>query len=73
MAIAVEKDGIDIKGTTANVKKTMGINPRRISKIHIDFSSFYLHVSHPVTSVSSLPLSNRTLYIYLIHLGDKKW
>ena len=35
MAIAVERDDIDIKGTTAVVKKTMGKNPRRISKIDI--------------------------------------
>ena len=38
MAIAVEKDNIDIKGTTAVVKKTMGTNPRRISKIDIDLT-----------------------------------
>ena len=38
MAIAVEKDNIDIKGTTAVVKKTMGTNPRRISKIGIDLT-----------------------------------
>ena len=38
MAIAVEKDNIDIKGTTAVVKKTMGKNPRRISKIDIDLT-----------------------------------
>ncbi len=36
MAIVVEKDNIDIKGTTAFVKKTMGNNPRRITKIEID-------------------------------------
>jgi len=36
MAIAVEKNNIDIKGTTAMVKKTMGNNPRRIAKIQID-------------------------------------
>ena len=38
MAIAVEKDNVDIKGTTAVVKKTMGINPRRIAKIEIDLT-----------------------------------
>ena len=38
MAIAVEKDDIDIKGTNAIVKKTMGINPRRIAKIDIDLT-----------------------------------
>ena len=36
MAIAVEKNNVDIKGTTAMVKKTMGNNPRRIAKIEID-------------------------------------
>ena len=36
MAIAVEKNGEDIKGAKAMVKKTMGINPRRISKIDIE-------------------------------------
>ena len=38
MAIAVEKDNINIKGTTAVVKKTMGKNPRRIAKIDIDLT-----------------------------------
>ena len=36
MAIAVEKNGIKIKGTYAIVKKTMSNNPRRISKIDIE-------------------------------------
>ena len=36
MAIVVEKNNIDIKGTFAKVKKTMGSNPRRIIKIQID-------------------------------------
>lgn len=36
MAIAVEKNGVDIKNTIATVKKTMVSNPRRISKIDID-------------------------------------
>ena len=36
MAIAVEKNDVDIKGTKATVKKTMGTNPRRIVKIDID-------------------------------------
>ena len=38
MAIAVEKENIDIKGTNAIVKKTMGINPRRIKKIDINLT-----------------------------------
>ena len=38
MAIAVEKNDIDIKDTTAIVKKTMGNNPRRITKIEIDLT-----------------------------------
>jgi putative redox protein len=36
MAIAVEKNDVDIKDTRATVKKTMGTNPRRIVKIDID-------------------------------------
>ena len=36
MAIAVEKNNVDIKGTKAMVKKTMGNNPRRIARIEID-------------------------------------
>ena len=36
MAIAVEKNDIDIKNTQAIVKKTMGNKPRRIAKIEID-------------------------------------
>ena len=38
MAIAVEKNGIDIKDTTATVKKTMGNNPRRITQIDVDLT-----------------------------------
>ena len=38
MAIAVEKYHIDIKETTAIVKKTMGNSPRRIVKIDIDLT-----------------------------------
>ena len=38
MAIAVEKNGISINGTNAIVKKTMGNNPRRISKIDIELT-----------------------------------
>ena len=38
MAIAVEKNGVNIKGTFAIVKKTMGNNPRRIAKIEIDLT-----------------------------------
>jgi|TARA_B100000401_G_C52459864_1_gene556027 putative redox protein len=38
MAIVVEKDNIDIRDTTAFVKKTMGYNPRRITKIEIDIT-----------------------------------
>ena len=38
MAIAVKKDNIDIKGTKAVVKKTMGVKPRRISRIDIDIT-----------------------------------
>ena len=35
MGISMQKHQIDIKGTTAEVKKTMKSNPRMIGKIHI--------------------------------------
>lgn len=35
MAIAVEKSGVNIKGTKVVAKKTMGSNPRMISQIDI--------------------------------------
>ena len=38
MAIAVEKHDIDIKQTSAIVKKTMGNNPRRITQIDVDLT-----------------------------------
>ena len=38
MAIAVEKNGININRTKAMVTKTMGNNPRRISKIDIELT-----------------------------------
>ena len=38
MAIAVEKNDVDIKDTTAIVKKTMGSKPRRIVKIEIELT-----------------------------------
>ena len=34
--MSVEKNNINIKGTLAKVKKTMGNNRRRITKIHVD-------------------------------------
>ena len=36
MAIAAEKNGINISETSASVKKIMGINPRTISDVVID-------------------------------------
>ena len=36
--IGEDMDDVDIKGTTAVVKKTMGKNPRRIAKIDIDLT-----------------------------------
>ena len=38
MAIAVEKNDVDIKDATAIVKKTMGNKPRRITKIEIELT-----------------------------------
>ncbi len=37
MAIAVEKHGINIKGTIAKVKKTMKSEPRMIAQIDVSF------------------------------------
>ena len=36
IAIAAEKNNIDVSKTSANVKKIMGVNPRTISDIVID-------------------------------------
>ena len=38
MAIAIVKQGVEIKGTTASVKKTMSVKPRMISQIDIEFT-----------------------------------
>ena len=38
MAIAAEKNGIDISGTNASVKKEMSSNPRRISEIIVNIN-----------------------------------
>ena len=44
MAIAVEKNGINIKGTKAMVEKTIGNNPRRISKIDIELTFLWITI-----------------------------
>ena len=38
MAIVAEKNGIDISGTNASVKKEMSSNPRRISEIIVNIN-----------------------------------
>ncbi|WP_347356735.1 OsmC family protein [Bdellovibrio sp.] len=35
MAIAAEKDGVELKGARVEVEKEMGINPRRIVKLNV--------------------------------------
>lgn len=40
LSISLKKSNINLKGTTASVKKTMGTNPRRIAKIEIDLNFF---------------------------------
>ncbi|UXR65467.1 OsmC family protein [Bdellovibrio bacteriovorus] len=35
MAIAAEKDGVELKGTRVEVEKEMGTNPRRIVKLNV--------------------------------------
>ena len=44
MGIVAERNQIDIKGATAEVRKIMGENPRRISEIKIEFN-FYKSIS----------------------------
>jgi putative redox protein len=36
IALMAERDGIDIKGSTANVSKGMSLNPRRISDLPVE-------------------------------------
>ncbi|MES2734101.1 MAG: OsmC family protein [Bacteroidota bacterium] len=38
MAIVAERDGVDLKGTEIEITKTMAANPRRISKIQVNFT-----------------------------------
>jgi putative redox protein len=38
MGIVAEREGIELKGTQIEITKTMESNPRRISKIQVDFS-----------------------------------
>lgn len=35
MAIAAERDGVDLKGARVDVEKEMGTNPRRIVKLNV--------------------------------------
>ena len=45
IAIAAEKNNIDVSNTSANVKKIMGVNPRTISDIVIEIkmSKYLVH------------------------------
>lgn len=38
MGIKAEKDGVEVKGTSAEITKTMASNPRRISKIEVELT-----------------------------------
>ncbi|KYG60595.1 OsmC family protein [Bdellovibrio bacteriovorus] len=35
MAIAADKDGVELKGSRVTVEKEMALNPRRVAKLHI--------------------------------------
>jgi uncharacterized OsmC-like protein len=37
MGIVAEREGIELQGTRMEITKTMGTNPRRISKVRVDF------------------------------------
>ncbi len=58
MAIRGGDKGIELKGTSVNVKKHMAANPRRIIKIDVE-----------VTYPASLPL-NEEEYAFLKDVGD---
>ena len=38
MGIVAEREGIELKGTQMEITKTIAVNPRRISKIQVDFT-----------------------------------
>ena len=61
MAIAVEKNNVDIKGTKAMVKKTMGNNPRRIARIEIDI------IFPKVYDTKTKPILERAAYNCPVH------
>jgi putative redox protein len=48
MGIVAEREGIELKGTEMEITKTMAANPRRISKIQVDFT---LVSREPLTEV----------------------
>jgi putative redox protein len=48
MGIVAEREGIELKGTEMEITKTMVANPRRISKIQVDFT---LVSREPLTEV----------------------
>ena len=37
MGIVAEREGIELEGTRIEITKTMGANPRRISRVKVDF------------------------------------
>ncbi len=52
MAMAAEKDGIDLTGLKSDIVKIMGANPRKIAEIQITFT----HPSLQATDVQKLKL-----------------
>ena len=83
MAIAARKKGIEIKGTTASVKKTMRSNPRMIDQIDvvIHFTAmismkklklFWNVQAHNVQYIGVFPVRLRRI-LYLDTLISNYW
>ena len=72
--IVVEKDNIDIRDTTAFVKKTMGYNPRRITKIEIDITFPKDYDSRTKTMLEraafNCPVHHTLSELSLIHISE---
>ena len=66
LSISLKKSNIDLKGTSAFVKKTMGINPRRITKIEIDLN-FFIEIDNKTQKIIE-----RTVKKCPVHLSLSK-
>ncbi len=58
MGIVAERDGIDLKGTSFDIIKTMAASPRRISKIQVTFA---MKTAAPLTTEQQEKLKRAAL------------